>query len=431
MSTPSQYQRQDPFQVQLEKQNNESIKLAATKKIAADKAKKQQALSFTKSEADRLQLAKILGERNYAKIQKDLKQATDNALSPSSDYGTNLSPAEIAYLTNLENALTAQGNEVVSITQQYLNNYNQRITLEKELNPKPNTKKLTDAKATGAVTKAATNPTPTGTPATNDFTYYYNAPMVKYAYLSAGSSPDSPSPQQKNISSSLSGPGHSSTINAPWAGLVASKGLLRMDMDNAITTANSSAKNSAVFDNNLYGFQFLYNPKEVAMTWAVAEGMNLEGLQANLDPGSAPTMALAGSTISFSLLLNRTLDMSYLDSNGLKDGVINPYPSFNSIRSYSEEFKNIYEKGTMYDLEYLFRTMSGTNADFNSGINGWTADRGWLYGMAVELHLGNRLRYRVRVSGLDVTHAIFDERMVPILTYVNITCSRFNYISQN
>ena len=40
------------------------------------------------------------------------------------------------------------------------------------------------------------------------------------------------------------------------------------------------------------------------------------------------------------------------------------------------------------------------------------------------------MRYKVRISSLDVNHAMFDERMVPILSYVNITCARFPNVSQ-
>jgi hypothetical protein len=44
----------------------------------------------------------------------------------------------------------------------------------------------------------------------------------------------------------------------------------------------------------------------------------------------------------------------------------------------------------------------------------------------VELHLGNAMRYRVRVSNFAVNHIMFNNRMVPILSSVQLTCSRFN-----
>ena len=79
----------------------------------------------------------------------------------------------------------------------------------------------------------------------------------------------------------------------------------------------------------------------------------------------------------------------------------------------------------MYDLEYLFKTIGGYNSQYNSTLNGITADKGWLMPLPVELHLGDGLRYLVRVSQLDLQHIIFNERMVPVLSTVNFTCTRY------
>jgi hypothetical protein len=69
--------------------------------------------------------------------------------------------------------------------------------------------------------------------------------------------------------------------------------------------------------------------------------------------------------------------------------------------------------------------MNGFYADYQSGLNGITADKGWLQPIPMELHLGAGLRYLVRVSSLDLKHMMFNERMVPILTTVNIVCTRY------
>ena len=79
----------------------------------------------------------------------------------------------------------------------------------------------------------------------------------------------------------------------------------------------------------------------------------------------------------------------------------------------------------MYDLEYLFKTVGGANATYTDSFDTKTADRGWLQGIQVELHLGAGMRYLVRVNSLDVNHMIFNDNMVPILSEVNISCSRF------
>ena len=78
-----------------------------------------------------------------------------------------------------------------------------------------------------------------------------------------------------------------------------------MDATSAFNMANTASSNSlSSYDGNLYGFKFLYNPKEVVMSWGVAEGMNMEGIAAGLEKGSSPTSALTNSSISFTLLLS-------------------------------------------------------------------------------------------------------------------------------
>jgi hypothetical protein len=173
----------------------------------------------------------------------------------------------------------------------------------------------------------------------------------------------------------------------------------------------------------MYGFKFLYNPTEVSMGWGIAEGFNPEVTQGGADGGITPVGAgLNQSTVDFTLLLNRIGDMSYLDSNGLITGATNPYPgNFNKL----EDLKMIYKKGTMYDLEYLFRTINGPNATYQSSLNDRTADRGYLTGAQVELHLGDGLRYLVRIGSIAINHTVFNDRMVPIISNVQISCHRF------
>jgi hypothetical protein len=162
-------------------------------------------------------------------------------------------------------------------------------------------------------------------------------------------------------------------------------------------------------------------------------------------------------TIAFSLLLNRVSDLNILTEDGSyqsgasgNDMDYNPnsysqilYPAVGtqvvpvlepiSINSpYGlpeepslEERATIWKRGTMYDLEYMFRAMGGYYADYESGLNGRTADRGWLQPIPMELHLGTGLKYLVRVSSLDLKHMMFNERMVPTLTTLNVTCTRY------
>ena len=122
-----------------------------------------------------------------------------------------------------------------------------------------------------------------------------------------------------------------------------------------------------------------------------------------------------------------------MDNANIREGrttVKSPYPQFALKQgvTLNEELKQIYEKGTMYDLEYLFKTMHGMGGytGYKSALMSTvTSDPGWLPVRPVELHLGNKLRYRVRISNLRVEHTVFNSRMVPILTTVTLTCARY------
>ena len=77
----------------------------------------------------------------------------------------------------------------------------------------------------------------------------------------------------------------------------------------------------------------------------------------------------------------------------------------------------------MYDVEFLLRVLMGTT--MNSYLRGErTADMGWLPAMPVELHLGKSLRYLGTVNSLNLNHMIFNEKMVPMLTTVDISFAR-------
>lgn len=185
-----------------------------------------------------------------------------------------------------------------------------------------------------------------------------------------------------------------------------------------------------VIDENIYGFKFHYNPQTVSMTWGSLAATDPVYQASGQDPYNPGTSNLTASNIEFSLVLNRIEDFNYIDGNGLKiiaEGTTvsnNPYSGFSRL----SELKEIYEEGTMYDLKFLFRTMHGQGAyaTYRSSLmNQVTADPGWLPVRPVELHLGNKMRYRVRISGLSINHTIFTPRMIPVLTTVNITCSRY------
>jgi len=278
---------------------------------------------------------------------------------------------------------------------------------------------------------AKTNTTGAPPPLKGDLKpYKYNAPMTSSSYLKFG-----PQVLSANNDQLITSPGAWTNAKSAWkpddgGAFTGAKGAIQMSQDLAMdisSNTHGTGKNPATGlknDMTPYGFKFLYNPTSVGMTWGIVESFSPQFEQSGQDIATAVGNGLLASTVTFSLVLNRIEDMSRIkNSNGdFITSNSSPYP----YTVASEERGLIYDRGTMYDLEYLFRATGGYNSQYISSVGGIaTADKGWLMPMPVELHLGANLRFLVRVSSLDVNHAIFNERMVPVFTTVNMTCTRY------
>jgi hypothetical protein len=272
--------------------------------------------------------------------------------------------------------------------------------------------------------------------------YQYNAPMLKSAYLNPFG-PQAESLTDKNL---IAAPVTDFTnARLAWKGVNPARGTIQMSKIFAENAWTGKPPKGTKRNTTPYGFRFLYNPTEVTMAWGIVDAFSPEYAQSGNNGMSGVAVGLMKGTIAFTLILNRVNDMNVLDENGIKatvdtsqipDGLdpaqrnrfynelyqdVNPYPATVPI----EDQQTIWKRGTMYDIEYLFRAMGGYYADYKSGLNGTTADRGWLQPIPMELHLGTGLRYLVRVSSLDLKHMMFNERMVPTLTTVNVVCTRY------
>ena len=170
-----------------------------------------------------------------------------------------------------------------------------------------------------------------------------------------------------------------------------------------------------------YGFKFLYNPETVSMTYGGVLGFDITALTSGITKSLPLAPNVFQSTISFTIPLNRIFDMTYITSGGaFKSGVtaadVYPYSVSDAERAL------IYSRGTMYDFEYLLKSILGI--EIPTQFRGKTADIGFLYGRPVEIHLGTSLRYLVQISNISIDHLLFDARMVPIFSNVSMTVNR-------
>jgi hypothetical protein len=252
--------------------------------------------------------------------------------------------------------------------------------------------------------------------------YTYNAPLVKAAYFTSING-ISESLQGKMANEVYIDQGNWDDARKAWQNNIGGRGTIQMSREHLAVISEAQTRISDLkYDPKLYGFKFLYNPEKVGMAWGIMDQMDPTYVASGDDPFAAISAGLMSSSVTFNLILNRIEDFKYFTIGGgfLHDP--NPYP----ITIPTADRLEIFEKGTMYDIEYLFKTLNGPNAVFTSNLNGITADRGWLRPSIVELHLGARMRYKVRVQNLAINHAIFNARMVPIFSTVQLTVGRFN-----
>lgn len=173
-----------------------------------------------------------------------------------------------------------------------------------------------------------------------------------------------------------------------------------------------------------YGFQFQYNPSTVVLEYSLGA--------IDFDPftvariGAGPMYNSQGlGTFSLTLLLNRRKDITMMTSGGIIR------PGYDFTKEYAgtppdaAARKAIYDKGTMYDIEYLFNTqMPIVEGGFKTQLRGKTSDIGLLFGIPVEVHLGKSMRYVCTVGSVQIEHQMFDHRMVPLISWVNIGLAR-------
>jgi hypothetical protein len=405
----------------------DAYKSAATIKTAADKAKNIQKTAI-KNAQNTLDAA----VSKQKKAKQDLKTAEGvlSAISTQLNEYKTSNPAAYDLLlpdynaakvnVNKERVVYSDATKKVDVAQKVLNEVSKTgNNAYKNFN---NTKTNKNPIQNGTYLNFGKFPNKPNKPGV----YIYNAPMM-FGNNFHGIQANTIDPQYVL-------PGNYGDAMEAWTNKTPSgRGAFQVDRQTntaeAIALAPKNAASTSVPDNTKYGFKFLYNPNTVTMSWGSVMATDPVFEASGKDQFIPGTANLVSSNIDFSLVINRIQDFALIDANGLKNADQNPYGVFaTKTGNANDEFKQIYEKGTMYDIEYLFRTMHGSGAyvSYKSVLQGGvTADPGWLPVRPIELHLGNKLRYRVRIQSLSVNHTIFNARMVPILTTINVSCARY------
>jgi hypothetical protein len=268
----------------------------------------------------------------------------------------------------------------------------------------------------------------------------YNAGIARESYFrSAGDTPASRAGLWKILQTDTQGnsPQYVSEASKLWSSSVAYKGMITTSYHREATPSTDdkvAAKSGNLIlptvnaDGVNYGFQFHYNPGSVSMEYAGPPPVDVTLQTSGREKFNTYGPTSGSGTIGIQVVLNRINDMKYFDlrTGRLKAGV--PRNVFTGRLPDNQELTDIYNRGTMYDMEFLFRTLLGYQfeSSLGRGMN-WdkkTADLGWLGGKPVEIHLGKSLRYLGRVIHVKIDHVLFTERMVPMFSEVGITFQR-------
>lgn len=171
------------------------------------------------------------------------------------------------------------------------------------------------------------------------------------------------------------------------------------------------------------GFQFLYNPTTIGMTYGGVPPVDITMSTSGLEDYTLQSPSLYQSAINFEILINRMHDLEYIGANGVIKGDLKASDLWVGNIPDTKTLNRIYNKGTMYDIEFLLKTMFAVDP-FPSLLRGRTTDIGFLGPSPVELHLGKKLRYVVIVDSITVDHVIFNNQMVPMFSTVRISTRR-------
>lgn len=190
------------------------------------------------------------------------------------------------------------------------------------------------------------------------------------------------------------------------------------------------------------GFQFLWNPDSFS-TQAI---LNADVTPSMQDRFVGVAGAFPGTgNIAFTVRLDRTNDFACFahkgqlekDPNSKTGGDRDKQWNSNFGKFYKEhklgvntpallekQISELYEMGTLADIEFLYQTINGPNANYMKG--GWknslgrvTSDIGFLSATLVKIEIGP-LNYLGYINAISVNHLAFTQDMKPIRTDVSI-----------
>lgn len=184
--------------------------------------------------------------------------------------------------------------------------------------------------------------------------------------------------------------------------------------------AAEPSKDLLEIDARRYGFRFHFNPTAFTEAYSNTEATDPIRTLRALNMAERPLLAKeTGSSFDLDLLLTRQYDMRILRTNNWRDAYV-------GITDKQREA--ILTRGTMADIEYIFRMINGkTFPTWWDVLGDGSGDWGMFLPRPVIMSLGDgptSHRLRGFFSSMSITHTIFAPGMIPILSRVNVKIER-------
>ena len=224
------------------------------------------------------------------------------------------------------------------------------------------------------------------------------------------------------------------------AGLINSDGAVSAADTTLKSTKGEAAQYISRAEDNNWGFQFLWNPETISTITT----RNSNVVPSNLDKfANQGSLFTAMEALNFSITIDRTVDFAFakaLYNKGasvFEDYYRNGYPGDLS-ETFDQKFDALMKRGTLADIEYIYRAINGSGQNGNMWLNGFgqeTAELGFLSPNAIAVRFGpdssSSISYVGWVESLQIQHTRFTENMIPINSVVNVQFNAFSRVSLN
>lgn len=214
------------------------------------------------------------------------------------------------------------------------------------------------------------------------------------------------------------------------------------------TSVNSNNTGQKYFEDNKYGFQFLWNPTSISTSVA----RNMEVTPSPADSLRVVAGVFPGQeSLSLSIVLDRINDFACIKGATKNLSTVNSefitvsqntladyekfskyyasvYPGQANTPTTAEKLMKLMEQGTMADLEYLFKAING-GYGWTNLLKKQTANIGFLSPTLLGIQIGpnlDGLNYVGWISNISINHTNFTENMIPIRTEVSIAIECFS-----